>query len=102
MLGATVAIAAGGVTSGVIAKKRYGDLETQLQGQHGASYQATWDAGQKGIKDAALAADILYGTAAVAAGITVWLFVRSVPPSSPTVSLAAGSHGAAVSLSGSF
>jgi TolB-like protein len=104
LLAATTALAGGGVVSGVIAKQRYNDLERRLKDKQGADYQSTWNAGQRGIRDASLGADILYCTAAVAAGVTVWLFLRapSPAPSAPAVSVSAGGHGVAVSLAGSF
>ena len=87
------------VGCGVSAKGSYDALARE---QGTASFQSDWSAQQQGIRQRALAADILYGAAAVSAGISIWLWVRAATPSTPAVSVAPTTHGAALSLSGSF
>jgi len=99
----TTALAAGALAAaigcGVTAKNLYDGLAKE---QGTAGFQTDWDRRQQGIRQRAMAADILYGTAAVAAGVSVWLWVRSASSTAPTVSVGASSNGAAVSVAGRF
>jgi hypothetical protein len=84
---------------GVSAKSSYDGLASE---QGTAAFQADWDKQQQSIRQRAMAADILYGAAAITAGISIWLWVRATAPSTPVVSMTPTAHGAAVSLTGSF
>lgn len=93
-----VAAVGSGIGTGLLAKSRYGTLEKD---------RATLSAGQfdraaQEIRTTALAADVLYGVAAAAAGVSIWLWVRSAPPEAPKVSLLPTAQGAALSVAGSF
>ena len=99
----TVALVGSAVGCGLSAKKSYDDL-VQAKKDAPESFDAKWEAEAPGIRQRALAADVLYGASAIAAGVTLWLWVRSASsaPSSPAVSISADHQGAAVTLTGSF
>jgi len=99
----TTALAVGALAAaigcGVTAQSDYNALAKK---ESDANYADEWRSAQQGIRQRAMAADILYGAAAVTAGISIWLWVRAATPSTPVVSMTPTAHGAAVSLTGSF
>lgn len=95
--GTAGALLAGGAATGFVAKSKY-DALSDKQGQ--PNYAATWADEEPGIRRMALTADILYGAAAVSAGVGAWLWFRADRPVvvAPLVTPAS----AGVAVAGSF
>lgn len=76
--GVGAALAAGGAVTGSLARSKYSDLEAK-QGTPG--YAAAYESERSSIRTTALAADVMFGGAVVAAGVGTWLWFRK--PSEP-------------------
>jgi hypothetical protein len=90
------ALLVGGGATGYVAKSRYDDLKAK-QGTPG--YAAAYASDRSSIRTTAVAADVMFGGAAVAAGVGTWLWLRGdravavvpvVGPGSASVAFAAG------------
>jgi len=92
-LGLSGALLIGGVVTGSMAKSQYDDLQA-AQGTPG--YAADWYAKEASIHQMALTADVLYVSAALAAGAGVWLWFRSSDAVAVTPLLGPGTTGLAV------
>lgn len=89
------ALLVGGGVTGYVAKSRYDDLQAK-EGTPG--YAAAYASDRSSIRTTALAADVMLGGAAVAAGVGTWLWLRGdravavvpvVAPGGASVALAA-------------
>lgn len=89
------ALLVGGGATGYVAKTRYDDLKAK---QGTAGYAAAYASDRSSIRTTALAADVMLGGAAVAAGVGTWLWLRGdravavvpvVAPGSASLALAA-------------
>jgi TolB-like protein len=90
------ALLVGGGATGYVAKTRYDDLKAK---QGTAGYAAAYASDRSSIRTTALAADAMFGGAAVAAGVGTWLWLRGdravavvpvVGPAGASVAFAAG------------
>lgn len=98
--GATsLAALAGGIGFALAARNDYDDLDADGCDQMAC---AGVDGRVDSMERKALAADLLFGTSAVAAGVAVFLYVRSGGAERAPVSVSADPHGAHVWLGGRF
>lgn len=95
----SLAALAGGIGLAVAARSDYDDLEAD-----GCDRMACDGVGDRvdSMEDKALAADVLFATSAVAAGVAVILYLGSGSAERAPVSVGADSHGAHVWLGGHF
>jgi hypothetical protein len=95
--GTSAALLAGGATAGIMAKGKYDDLEAK-KGE--PDYVDLWADEEGGIRRLNLTADLLYGSAAVVAGLGAWVWFRAEPEFAMVPTFGPGSVGFAVA--GSF
>jgi TolB-like protein len=97
--GVAGALLVGGGATGYVAKSRYDDLKAK-EGKPG--YAAAYASDRGTIKNTALAADVMLGGAAVAAGVGTWLWFRAdrAPPVTMVPVVVPG--GASVAVAGAF
>ena len=95
----SLAALAGGVGLALAARSDYDDLEAD-----GCDQMACPGAEDRvdSMEDKALAADVLFGASAVAAGVAVFLYLGSGGAEEPPIRVGADSHGAHVWLGGRF
>lgn len=96
---ASLAALAGGIGLALAARSDYDELEAD-----GCARMACAGVGDRidRMENKALAADVLFGASAVAAGVAVVLYLGSGSSEQPPVSVGADSHGAQVWLGGQF